>query len=81
MTDLQGSLLLIGGAIVIGVISYNKWQEYKTKKTVERAFSSSHDDVLMAPERESEAELGTGSKAGDIARQEPTLDGMRAAVA
>lgn len=75
MTDLQGSLLLIGGAIVIGVISYNKWQEYKTKKTVERAFSASHDDVLMTTE--SEAEAG----AGDIARQEPTLDSMRAAVA
>jgi hypothetical protein len=37
----------IGGAIVVGVISYNKWQEYKAKKTVERAFSSEHDDVLM----------------------------------
>lgn len=49
MTDLQGSLLLIGGAIVVAVISYNKWQEYKSKKSVERAFSSSHDDVLMHP--------------------------------
>jgi FtsZ-interacting cell division protein ZipA len=51
MNDLQTSLLIIGGAIVVGVISFNKWQEYKAKKSVERAFSSSHDDVLMNPER------------------------------
>lgn len=55
MTDLQASLMAIGGVIVAGVISYNKWQEYKARKTVERAFSSSTDDVLMktAHERES----------------------------
>lgn len=47
MTDLQTSLIIIGAVIVGGVISYNKWQEYKAKKSVERAFSSSHDDVLM----------------------------------
>jgi FtsZ-interacting cell division protein ZipA len=50
MTDLQASLIVIGGTIVAGVVTYNKWQEYKAKKTVERAFSSEHDDVLMAPE-------------------------------
>ena len=49
MTDLQASLMVIGGTIVAGVISYNKWQEYKAKKTVQRAFSSEHDDVLMNP--------------------------------
>ncbi|MDB5729436.1 MAG: cell division protein, partial [Noviherbaspirillum sp.] len=47
MTDLQASLMAIGGTIVVGVITYNKWQEYKAKKTVEKAFSSDHDDVLM----------------------------------
>ncbi len=49
MTDLQLSLMAIGGTIVVGVVSYNKWQEYKARKNVERAFSSSHDDVLMTP--------------------------------
>src|SRR5713226_8540382 len=49
MTDLQTSLIVIGGTIVVGVISYNKWQEYKAKKSVERAFSSTHDDALMHP--------------------------------
>ena len=47
MTDLQVSLIAIGIAIVVGVISYNKWQEYKTRKTVERAFSDDQHDVLM----------------------------------
>lgn len=47
MTDLQASLIAIGSAIVVGVISYNKWQEYKARKSVERAFSSGPDDVLM----------------------------------
>ena len=49
MTDLQTSLFVIGGVIIVGVVSYNKWQEYKAKKSVERAFSTSHDDVLMTP--------------------------------
>lgn len=56
MTDLQTSLMAIGGAIVAGVISYNKWQEYKAKKSVERAFSSSPDDVLMRESPEGQAE-------------------------
>lgn len=47
MTDLQTSLLIIGGAIVASVVFYNKWQEYKTQKSVVRAFSDLHDDVLM----------------------------------
>ena len=66
MTDLQTSLMLIGGTIVVAVISYNKWQEHKAKKTVERAFSSTHDDVLMSPHAE--------PTAGDGQRFEPTLD-------
>ena len=52
MTDLQMSLIAAGGVFIVGVFSYNKWQEYKAKKTVERAFSSDHDDVLMRPDGE-----------------------------
>jgi hypothetical protein len=47
MTDLQTSLIAIGSAIVVGVISYNKWQEHIAKKTLERAFSPDQEDVLM----------------------------------
>lgn len=66
MTDLQTSLIAIGSAIVVGVISYNKWQEYKAKKSVERAFSTAPDDVLMQP--------GTGDPAEGELRHEPRLD-------
>jgi hypothetical protein len=66
MTELQTSLMAIGGAIVVGVITYNKWQEYKARKTVERAFSSTHDDVLMNP--------GTSSSGSQNDRQEPNLE-------
>jgi hypothetical protein len=64
------SLIAAGGVFVVGVISYNKWQEYKARKSVERAFASDHDDVLMksgaAPNAPAEPELA--------ARQEPVLD-------
>lgn len=56
MTELQASLIAIGSAIVVGVISYNKWQEYKARKNVERVFSSAHDDVLMTDSDSSLAE-------------------------
>jgi hypothetical protein len=62
MTDLQASLMGIGGAILVGVVSYNKWQEYKAKRSVERAFSSDHDDVLM-------------TESAGVQRKEPVLVG------
>src|SRR6185437_5567717 len=69
MTDLELSLIAIGVTIVGGVLIYNKWQEYRAKKSVERAFSSEHDDVLMkqrpGPDEEPLAESGN--------RQEPSF--------
>jgi FtsZ-interacting cell division protein ZipA len=47
MNDLQVSLIVIGAVIVIAVISFNKWQEHRARKSVERAFATSHDDILM----------------------------------
>jgi FtsZ-interacting cell division protein ZipA len=67
MTDLQASLMVIGGTIVVGVISYNKWQEYKAKRSVERAFSSEHDDVLMNPGAEPSIAMN------DVERREPGM--------
>lgn len=66
MTDLQMSLIAIGSAIVVGVISYNKWQEYKAKKSVERAFSTSPEDVLMDP--------GATTRTAFEAREEPSFE-------
>lgn len=76
MTDLEMSLVAAGGVFVAGVFGYNKWQEYKARKSVERAFASDHDDVLMkggaAPERGvAEPVLG---ETGAVGRHEPVLD-------
>jgi len=70
MTDFQMSLIAAGGVFVVGVISYNKWQEYKARKSVERAFASSHDDVLMKGGTEPAAPV----EALPADRQEPVLD-------
>ncbi len=47
MTDLNLSLWAAGGAVILAVIGYNFWQEYRAKKNVERAFGKHHDDALM----------------------------------
>jgi hypothetical protein len=75
MTDTEMSIS-IGAVIVVGVIVYNKWQEHKARKSVARAFSSDHDDVLMRTDpREPSFELG-GGKGGDMEPQlEPDLHG------
>jgi hypothetical protein len=63
------SLIAAGGIFVVGVISYNKWQEYKARKSVERAFAHDHDDVLM--KGGAAAERALPPHAG---RHEPVLD-------
>jgi len=70
MTDFQTSLIAAAGVFVAGVFIYNKWQEHKAKKSVERAFASEHDDVLMRTEE----------PAFDAAGLEPSLDPAHAPV-
>jgi hypothetical protein len=60
------SLIGIAGVFVAGVFTYNKIQEYKAKKSVERAFSTDHDDVLM---RSGDAP----SSSAPTARHEPSF--------
>ncbi len=47
MTDLNMSLWIAGGAVILSVIAYNFWQEYKAKKNIDTAFGQHQDDVLM----------------------------------
>ena len=68
MTELQASLIGIGSAIVVGVVSYNKWQEWRARRSVENAFSPLEEDVLMGPKSIAE-------------RQEPVLGVMSPRVA
>ena len=82
MTDLQMSL--IGGAVVFvgAVFVYNKWQEHKARKSVERAFSSEHDDVLMGAGETGDAEpVVRQAPRADAPRAEPSLDGLPAGTA
>lgn len=80
MNDLQISLISASAVFVAGVFAYNKWQEHKAKKSVERAFSSEHDDVLMRsgePRSEPSFELGNGhgGDAGGDTMPAPVLPG------
>jgi ZipA, C-terminal FtsZ-binding domain len=70
MTDLNMSLWGAGGALILAVILYNFWQEYKAKKNVERAFGDQKDDVLM----KADATATQGGFSGRNVRQEPVLD-------
>ncbi|MCU6433622.1 cell division protein [Undibacterium sp. Jales W-56] len=72
MTDLQIVLMGAGGAFLAGIVAYNKWQEYKAKKSVDQAFGSGHDDVLMNPDALAESRLGDDGY--DAPRHEPSLD-------
>ncbi|MRX09589.1 cell division protein [Pseudoduganella sp. FT25W] len=83
MTDLQISLIAAAGVFVAGVFTYNKIQEYKAKKSVERAFSTDHDDVLMRTGEEPQLAPTPNAPAAPHARQEPSfsLDGTAPGVA
>jgi hypothetical protein len=53
MTDLQLGLLVIGAAVVAGVLAYNRLQERAVRRRAQRSFGSAHADVLAdeAPAR------------------------------
>ncbi|PRC91332.1 cell division protein ZipA C-terminal FtsZ-binding domain-containing protein [Solimicrobium silvestre] len=72
MTDLNLSLWGAGCAVIVGVIGYNFWQEYKAKKNVERAFGHNQDDVLMKSDKQ--AAVNSGNSTTAKVRQEPSLD-------
>lgn len=47
MSELQASLIAIGGVVIVGVLFYDKWREWRARKSVDNAFSQPHEDVLM----------------------------------
>ena len=47
MTELQMGLIGSGVFAVIGVLGYNKWQEYRHRKLVEQVLGKQHADVLL----------------------------------
>ena len=47
MNEFQASLIAIGGVVIVGVLFYDKWREWRARKSVDSAFSNPHEDVLM----------------------------------
>jgi len=47
MTELQLGLIGLGGAAIVGVVAYNKWQEYRQRKLAEQLLQARHTDVLL----------------------------------
>lgn len=52
MTDLQLGLIGLGAVGVVGVLAYNKWQEYRHRKVAERVMKADHEDILLTPAAE-----------------------------
>ncbi|MES2299919.1 MAG: cell division protein ZipA C-terminal FtsZ-binding domain-containing protein [Pseudomonadota bacterium] len=82
--DLQLSLIGGGAAFVAAVFMYNKWQEHKARRGVERAFSSEHEDVLMGTAQARHEPHFDGGSDADADAREPNaaeLDATTAAAA
>ena len=47
MTELQYGLIGLGLATLVGVLGYNKWQEYRHRKVAEAVLTPHHADVLF----------------------------------
>jgi hypothetical protein len=56
MTDLQLGLLVIGAAVVAGVLVYNRVQERAVGRQAQRDFAAPHADVLVEPQAKVRAE-------------------------
>ena len=49
LSDLQLGIGAIGAGFLAAVFAFNKWQERRHRKTAEKAFTSTHHDVLLEP--------------------------------
>lgn len=50
MSDFQLGLLAISAVILVAVIAYNKWEEWRLRRRTEAAFGAGHKDVLLDAE-------------------------------
>ena len=80
MTELQLGLIGLGATAVVGVVAYNKWQEYRHRKLAEAVLKPRHDDVLLgekpkaaAPAMRSEPALHADVPNATAERREPVL--------
>ncbi len=82
MTELQMGLIGLGATAVIGVVAYNKWQEYKHRKVAEQVLKPHHEDVLLGtpPLSVRTEPIFKEAQPGYSERLEPVLDTAEAAL-
>ena len=70
MSDLQISLVAIGGAVVVGVALFNWVQQRRFRRSAEEAFERKHEDVLLEPDESIEEDGRIEPQLGKEALQE-----------
>jgi FtsZ-interacting cell division protein ZipA len=68
MSDLVVCLIVVGVLAMVGLVGYNKWQEYRARKSMERSFPSEPHDALLTPHPQS------ASVPPAFERQEPKFE-------
>jgi hypothetical protein len=88
MSELQIGLLVVGAAVIIGVIAYNRIQESRFRRRAEEAFAPDRGDALLEPAHPAgariEPQLQPNPEGGDLGstgRQEPRAVPVAAAPA
>ncbi len=76
MTELQMGLIGLGTTAVVGVLAYNKWQEYRHRKLAEAVLKPQHEDVLLGDGPKTplaEPELRAEAPVVAVERREPVF--------
>ncbi|HEX4856194.1 MAG TPA: hypothetical protein VFV28_05240 [Limnobacter sp.] len=75
MSDLQLTLLIVGGGGIVAMIAYNWWQDYRLRKQASERFGTSDEDPLLngntgkAAQQRTEPGLGGVEKGEDDAAE------------
>ena len=78
MSELQIGLLVVGAAVIVGVIAYNRIQESRFRRRAEEAFAPDRGDALLEPAHAAGTRIEPqlqpepdGGDFGSAGRQEP----------
>jgi FtsZ-interacting cell division protein ZipA len=77
MSDLQIGLLIVGAVVIVGVVAYNRIQEFRFRRRAELAFAPDRGDALLEPAHaagsriEPQLQPEGGAELAGAGRQEP----------